>query len=368
MGTDEPGGGRHVSPRFRLVISLAVAVSLLAAGCGGGDGESVREPGSADARLDLVRIGWQVPWATQGQVAQALAHTDILERNGIEGRLVPFTFGAPLNEAALAGDVDVLFTADQPAATLVSNSSDFTIVARLMYNRVSIYVPPNSEIEGVGDLRGRTLAVPFGAAAQREALRAIIDAGLDPRRDVKVINLDLVEQAALVAREEGGRWGDIDALAGFDPTPAIFEANGSVRLIHTGTVVAVVVMRKEMLEHRDLAERFLRSYATAWLYFARNRSQVNSWYKKEAKFTFQGEEPLEISARVEPNVKATSFRDLRITFTDNDLTVMQEAADFLLENKLIKSAVRIRDYVDTTLAQSALESLSDDDLDAIRAK
>lgn len=35
--------------------------------------------------LAHVRIGWQTPWATQGQLTEILKHTDILKNNGIKG-------------------------------------------------------------------------------------------------------------------------------------------------------------------------------------------------------------------------------------------------------------------------------------------
>ena len=53
-----------------------------------------------------IRIGWQTTWATQGQIVQTLAHTDVLARNGLDPEFVGVTYGAPLNEAALAGEVD----------------------------------------------------------------------------------------------------------------------------------------------------------------------------------------------------------------------------------------------------------------------
>ena len=113
-----------------------------------------------------IRIGWQIPWATQGQLTQILKHTDILEKNGLKAEFKGFNYGPPLNEAALAGEVDVIFTADQPAATLLTKNPNWVIIGRLMYNRVSLYVPPKSAITSVADLRGKTVAMPFGAAAQ----------------------------------------------------------------------------------------------------------------------------------------------------------------------------------------------------------
>jgi len=218
----------------------------------------------------------------------------------------------------------------------------------LMYNRVSVYVPPGSEIHTMGDLKGKTLALPFGAAVQREAIRGITAAGLNPA-DVKLINLDLSEQAALIATEKDGTWGDIDALGGFDPTPAIFEAKGLIRYVQTSNVVAVVVMRKSALEKPGLAAGFLTALAESWLFFARNSERVNEWYKADANFTFDGQKPLEISAGVEPNSAATVIGDVRLTFSDTDLAVVQEAADFLFKNGLIEKPIRMADSIDTSV-------------------
>ena len=316
-------------------------------------------------QLQTIRIGWQVPWATQGQIVQVMKQTNVLELNGVQGEFVGFAFGAPLNEAALAGDVDVALTADQPAATLLSKTDEFEIVARLMYNRVSVYVPPDSPIQTMADMKGRTLALPFGAAVQREALRGLRDAGLDPAVDVEVVNLDLSEQAALVASSEGDRFGAFDALGGFDPTPAIFEANGLIRMVQTSNVVAVVMMRKSLIEDGAAGPAFLRAFAQSWLYFARNQELVNDWFKADAKFEFDGQAPLEISASVEPNVTASSIDDIRVTFNEEDLAVMQQAADFLFENDLITEPVTMSDHVTTETAEEQAASITEADMDLI---
>ncbi|MEI6672758.1 MAG: hypothetical protein WCL02_05530 [bacterium] len=55
----------------------------------------------------------------------------------------------------------MILTADQPAATLLSKNPNWTIVGRLMYNRVSLYVPKGSDITSVSQLKGKTVAMPF---------------------------------------------------------------------------------------------------------------------------------------------------------------------------------------------------------------
>ena len=100
-----------------------------------------------------IRIGWQTSWATQGQLVSVLVHTDILEKNGFVGEFKGFAYGAPLNEGALAGAVDALFTADQPALSLAAKVPAWGIVGRLMYNRVGLFVPSTSPVKSAKDLK-----------------------------------------------------------------------------------------------------------------------------------------------------------------------------------------------------------------------
>ncbi len=75
---------------------------------------------ASDQKLTKIRIGWQIPWATQGQLVQIWKHTDILKKNELKAEFVGRTYGPLLNEIALAGEIDVVLTADQPAAALFS--------------------------------------------------------------------------------------------------------------------------------------------------------------------------------------------------------------------------------------------------------
>ena len=301
--------------------------------------------------LAHVRIGWQTPWATQGQLTQILKHTDILKNNEIEGDFKGFTYGSPLNEAALAGEVDIIFTADQPAATLLAKDEKWTIIGRLMYNRVSLYVPPMSPITTLADLKGKTVAMPFGAAAQRVALKAEQDAGLDPKVDVNNINLGIYEQSDLVRDPNAKKWGTIDAMAGFDPTPAIFEEKGLVKNLHVGKVVSVIVVSNDFINRNpDSVSRFLKAFSEAYDYYRNNISQADTWFVAESGLDITPR-ALEIAADVEPNLKVTSKNEIRIGFNDEDYKIMQEAADFIFDQGLVKKRVIMREHVDTSFIE-----------------
>lgn len=312
---------------------------------------SIKSPKSN--QLTNLRIGWQVPWATQGQLTQILKHTDILEKNNLKAEFKGFTFGGPLNEAALAGEVDIIFTADQPVATLISKNPDWVIIGRLMYNRVSLYVPPQSPIKNISDLKGKTVGMPFGAAAQRMALQAEKNAGLDPKTDINNVNLDIYEQSDLVRDPNATKWGEMDALAGFDPTPAIFEEKKLIRNLSVGKVVSVIVMSKKYITKNPTAPKdFLTAYKSAYLFYRANINQANQWFTEESKLNITPKS-LEIAAGIEPNLQVSSDEDVRLGFTEDDFKILQEAADFIYDQSLIKKRITMRNHIDLTYLNAA---------------
>jgi sulfonate transport system substrate-binding protein len=326
--------------RNKIYFILVILIStILIFGCTQPSNDS--EDGNTN-----IRLGWQIPWATQGQLTQVLKNTNILADNNLTAEFKGFSYGGPLNEAALAGEVDVLFTADQPAAMLISKNDDWIIIGRLMYNRVSLYVPPQSPINSVEDLKGKTVAMPFGAAAQRMALKAEKDAGLDPSTDVSNINLGIYEQSDLVKDPNAVKWGTIDAMAGFDPTPAIFEEKGLIKNLKVGKIVSVIVMSKNYIEKNPNAPKnFLNAFRKAYDYYRLNVEESNTWFTQEAKLDITPK-ALEIAADVEPNLKVNSKEEIRINFNEDDYKIMQEAADFLYDNGLMKTQITMKDHID----------------------
>ncbi|MBT4277562.1 ABC transporter substrate-binding protein [Candidatus Falkowbacteria bacterium] len=327
-----------------VIVILALAVGVF---IGYQIGEKEIDSLSEETKeLTKVRIGWQIPWATEGQLTQILKHTDLLKDNNLEGDFKGFSYGGPLNEAALAGEVDVVFTADQPAAMLLNKNPEWTIIARLMYNRTSLYVPPKSDIQDVVGLKGKTVAMPFGAAAQRMALAEEQKAGLDPKIDVNNINLGIYEQSDLVKDPEATKWGEIDALAGFDPTPAILEEKGLVRNLAVGKIVSVILMNNEYIKNNpDAPKQFLTAFNGAYKFYRNNIEQSDTWFAEEAKLDITPK-ALEIAASIEPNVNANSDEEIYIDFKEEDYAIMQEAADFLFGQEMIDKQITMKDYID----------------------
>ena len=303
-----------------------------------------------------LRIGWQIPWATQGQIVQIWKHTDILKKNGIEAEFVGKTFGPQLNELALAGEIDVVLTADQPAATLFSKEKGWVGIGRLMYNRTSTYVAPNSPIKSVKELKGKTIGIPMGAAAERITIEALKREGLDPLKDTNLINLDIREQTALIAaNKEKDKWGQFDALSGFDPLPAILEAKNLIRVLDTGKVVSLVLMNKEYItKNPETPIKMLKALRDAYDYYRKHTSEANEWFIKEAQLADADQKACELAASLEPNLKAKNLKGIRVSFTEEDYALMQKGADFIAPK--INKQISMKDFVNNTYADKMTNS------------
>ena len=282
-----------------------------------------------------VRIGWQVPWALQGQLVQVLKHTDILKKNGLEAEFIGRNFGPELNELALGSQVDVVLTADQPAAQLFSKDKGWIGVGRLMYNRTSTYVPAHSSIKTLSELKGKTVGVPFGAAAERIVVDGLSSAGVDTKNDVKFINLGIQEHAPLVMKsgKDAVKWDQFDALSGFDPVPAILSSKGLVREIHVGKVCSMILMNNEFIKNNpSAATAMVASIRDAYVFYNKNRKLVDDWFMEEAKFDVNNVKALELASSLEPNVNAKNNKEIRMSFTEDDFLIMQKGADFIKKN------------------------------------
>lgn len=318
--------------------------------------------------LTPIRIGWQTAFVPQAQLAEVLKHTDILEQNGLAGDFKGFSYGGPLVEAALAGQVDVLFVADFPAINLLSKADNFSIISRLKDFRNGIIVPADSDIESIADLKGKVISVPFGSSPQVQAMKFIRDSGYDPVADFKFNNLDILEQSNVIQKGTQKSWGDIDAFATWDPTIAIFENNGKARLLKLFTPVGVIVMSNDFINKNEkAAEKFLVSFVEGYYYYAKNQQQVNQWFIDETKFS-QPQSVIDKMVSLEKNLQAQKITDIDIKLYDSHIKRMQEIADEAEKDELISKAPDMSQKVNTRLVDEAQKEAFSSSFDLSKVK
>ncbi|MGZ3810074.1 MAG: ABC transporter substrate-binding protein, partial [Bacteriovorax sp.] len=219
-------------------------------------------------------------------------------------------------------------------------------VSRLMYNRTATYVPPKSKILNLMGLKGKTVGVPFGAAAQRVIVEDLRAKGVDPSADVKFINLAMPEHGPLIKKSgpDALVWDQFDALSGFDPVPAILEARGLVRIIDTGKVCSLVLMNKEFLEkNKGVAKNLSLALKEAYIYYRRHTAEADQWFLEESKLAGADAKALTIAASLEPNMKVKKDKDVKVNFSEDDFALMQKGADFV--GAATEKKINMKDFV-----------------------
>ena len=313
-----------------------------------------------------VRIGWQVPTVTQAQIVQVLKRTNVLEIHGLEPRLVPFSFGTPEIEAALAGKLDVVFAGDQPLINLIARGGKWKIVARLYYDRVALMVPLNSPIRDIKELRGKKVASPFGSTGHREAIIKQTASGLNPDRDVRNENLDILEISRRVQSGGVESWGGIDAVAVWEPSVSRFEIEGLARSLGTARTIGLIAISDDFIvDHAEAAVQFLTAVLWAWDYLSRNADRVRQWYIDDIQLGYSPE-VLPYILEADLNFRATSPLDIHLKLTDEEIAGIEKSVAWGKERGYVKGKFQIREAIDQSLLAEATKAIVEDRFEDIQ--
>lgn len=309
-----------------------------------------------------IRIGWQIPAATQGQVLQVLKRTNVLESHGLKPSFVPFSYGEPQVEAAFSGELDVFFSGDQPAINLIARGGRWKIVARLFDDGLGIIVPPDSPIRTVEDLNGKTVASAFGSVAHRDAFREQEAAGLDPKRDVLNRNLDILTIRKQVKAGGGENWQGVDAAVVWEPILSDIVLTGMARRITSGQYLGVIAVSEDFIEdHPRAVTEFLVALVRSWEFFSRDPDQVMNWYIEDAHLDYTTESL--VSARLDPNFAASSLSEISMELTPDYISALEEAAAWARDSG--EGAVDISEALETNLLAAAMEKLATSQFDEL---
>lgn len=272
-----------------------------------------------------IRIGWQIPAATQGQIVQVLKRTNVLDAHGLDPSLVPFSYGGPQVEAAFAGELDVVFSGDQPAINLIARGGKWKMVARLFEDGVATIVPPGSPISELKDLRGKTVASAFGSVGHRDAFLQQRAIGLDPDVDVTNKNVDILEIRRQVLSGGIESWNGMDAAVVWDPLLSRFQLEGLARVLASKPYLGVVSMSDNFIaSHPEAAAEFLVALMRAWEFLARHPEQVMQWYIDDTQLDYKPSAL--IAARLDAKFSADSLRDVDLSFRDEDIATLEQGA------------------------------------------
>lgn len=300
---------------------------------------------------DPLRLGWQPPWVNQGQIVEVFKHSDVLKKNGVQLNYVPFTYGGPMTEAALAGSLDIVFAGDQPGITLITKDPKWKIVARMINYRSAIVVPKNAPFNVLEELKGKKIATAFGSTTHRDLIRELRASGIDPEKDVQLINLDQAEHASVISSGGVDSWKGVDAIATYDPTVAIAVFKSNAKIIKEWLSPAVVVVKEDVLKNREKdIVQFLKAYREAFTIYAARPAEYNRFYSEESRLELPDSVYSEM-AKFEPNMSAKDINDVDIIINEEREKLHQTNADIALSIGIIKKKLIIKDVVTNSYAE-----------------
>lgn len=223
--------------RARRPIALgaaALTATLLLGGCVAGEDSGSAGAGAGSGDDATAAESWSADTLTLDFATYNPLSLVIKDQGWIEDTLgdevsvewVQSAGSNKANEALRAGAVDVGSTAGSAALLARANGSPIrTIDIYSQPEWAALVVPEGSDITGVEDLAGRSVAATKGTDPYFFLLQALEEAGVDPA-DVEVQNLQHADGKAALEN------GSVDAWSGLDPLMAASEADAGSQLVY----------------------------------------------------------------------------------------------------------------------------------------
>jgi TRAP transporter TAXI family solute receptor len=224
--------------RSAMIVAAALAVGLVAAGCGGKRTESPSGQGgapgeqvaceAADGRITIATGNTGgVYYVLGGGLAQLISSNTKLKATAAE------TSASVQNiQQLVAGDYDLAFSLADTAADAVNGKGSFegkpqkvVALGRIYSNPTQVVVRVDSGINSIADMRGKSISTGSPkSGAEVIANRLLQVAGLDPAKDIAA------QRLALRQAVDGMKTGQVDGLfwSGGLPTPEITDLTTSL--------------------------------------------------------------------------------------------------------------------------------------------
>jgi NitT/TauT family transport system substrate-binding protein len=205
-------------------------------------------------------------------------------------------------------------------------------------NRINdgLIVKPDSSIKVFADLRGKTLGHVPGIQWRTISRHMVRSAGLDPDKDVKLVDLAVAMQVPAVVG------GTVDATLSLEPVGSIAVASGKAARAMTNPVAAVIadpfysgasVMTTKFLKDRpDVAKRVVAVIDEA-------TDLVNADFKKY-KAVLPNYTPIKVDQLelvAQPYLRG--FKDL----DDTDIKSYQALVDIFIKEGVMAGPMNVRD-------------------------
>jgi len=294
-----------------------------------------------------IRIGWQPTTTVEAQIAHAMAKTNILELNGLQGEMLMFSFGPAVNEALVGGSIDVGFIGDMPSVSLAVANAPTTVIGRQSVFRGSILATPKAGINELKDLKGKKLYGPVGSSIYLAAVGMLQKAGLTPGKDVEVVNMGFADLSDAI------KAGKVDAVFVWDPWIELFVAQGLAKELAKDTSLTMVIaMRNDYRQKNpDAVEKFLRAHKAALLFAASDHARANAWFREPENARTLDPRIIQTATAYDPQWNAKTIKDIRVGFNDAEMQRYIGLGKLAYALKVFPKEPPLKEKMDITVAK-----------------
>ncbi|OPY85994.1 MAG: putative aliphatic sulfonates-binding protein precursor [Smithella sp. PtaU1.Bin162] len=279
---------------------------------------------TTSAFADPVRVGY-----LQSDIHQ-LPFWVALEKGFFEKEGVPVTIagvfkaGPELMSGFSAGVLDMGYVGAAPTITAVANkAADVVMLAQVNTEGSALVVGKDSPVKSIGDLAGKTVAIPGFSTVQDALFRKAVTAqGLSLDRQ-KTIVLKPPEMISAL------RSGQVDAFIAWEPFPAkAVSMDAGKYLLYSRDIwkdhpcCVLVAGREYLKKNEDQARKIVRAHMQAVAYIKKNPRESMA---VAVKYTGMDEKTIQLAM---DNVKYTHILSV---------AGIKEYTDFLRNLKYIKN-------------------------------
>ncbi|MGM0931598.1 MAG: aliphatic sulfonate ABC transporter substrate-binding protein [Actinomycetota bacterium] len=333
---------RRLSRRSVLAAAaVAATASLALTGCVAGESsEATAAEGTGDGVLNI-------DFATYNPLSLIIKEKGWLEAtladDGVEVNWLQSAGSNKANEALRSGAVDVGSTAG--SAALLARANGSPIKAISLYSQpewAALVTLPDSGIDSVEDLKGKSVAATKGTDPYFFLLQSLEDAGLSAD-DVTVENLQHAD--GLTALKQGS----VDAWSGLDPIMAGAEKDGAelfYRNLDFNTYGFLNATESFLQEEPELAQAVVNAYEKARAWAAENPEETAQILADVAGLD------LEVATKV---IAERSNLDVEAAPGEKQRAVLEKVGPAFVETGDVKSQAEIDEALATLLDDSLVK-------------
>ncbi len=134
-----------------------------------------------------VRVGYLHTLAVDGQIWLA-DHMGTWRDQGLDMEFIQFTTGLELFQALVGGSLDVLATGAVVSNFPARGQGEVFLINNVEWATAQLWAHPEMGVSSIQDLKGKQISTTLGTTAHVFLHRALTEAGLEPGRDVELIN------------------------------------------------------------------------------------------------------------------------------------------------------------------------------------